>query len=190
MMTPNITDETFTYEHLFDSLENETLIKDFTVKNPAGKNLAVFIKELAPLHERNNSERVYLVKDKNTHELAGYFALRNGLFTVQLENGSVWTVPAIELSNFAVNDTYRKNHPDTIKIGATVFRKFILPLAKHIQTLTGVQALYIYALPEDRLLDHYGSFGFSRLAKEDEQFIYTRVKPAYDDGCIFMYQIL
>ena len=62
------------------------------------------------------------------------------------------------------------------------------PLARYVQTLTGVQALYIYALPEDRLLDHYGSFGFSRLAKEDEQFIYSRVKPAYD--CIFMYQIL
>ncbi len=67
------------------------------------------------------------------------------------------------------------------------FSSFVLYCA---QTITGVQALYIYALPEDRLLGHYGSFGFSRLAKEDEQFVYARVKPAYDDGCIFMYQIL
>ena len=189
-MLPVFETENFKYEHLFESLENMELIKDFTVKNPAGKNLARFIKELAVPHEQNNSERTYLVKDKNTHELAGYFALRNGLFTLQSASGEVWTVPAIELSNFAVNDIYRQNHPDVVKIGATMFRRFILPLAKHIQTLTGVQALYIYALPEDRLLDHYGSFGFSRLAKEDEQFIYSRVKPAYDDGCIFMYQIL
>ena len=40
-MIPTLETENFTYEHLFDSLENESLIKDFTVKNPAGKNLAV-----------------------------------------------------------------------------------------------------------------------------------------------------
>ena len=112
------------------------------------------------------------------------------MFALDAGDGNIFTIPSVELSNFAVNDSYRKFHPDITKIGATIFNKFILPLVKHIQILTGVQALYIYALPEDRLIDHYGSFGFIRLAKKDEQFVYDRVKPAYDEGCIFMYQIL
>lgn len=187
---PPIDDKTFTYEHLFDSPSNELLIQDFTVKNPAGKNLARFLKELAPHNETSNADRTYLVKDKVSGEIAGYFALRTGLFALNSGNGRIFTVPSVELSNFAVNDSYRKSHPDIRKVGATIFNKFVMPLVKHIQMLTGVQALYIYALPEDRLIDHYSTFGFSRLSKEDEQFVYDRVKPAYDANCIFMYQIL
>ena len=187
---PPIEDKIFTYEHLLSSPNNELLIQDFTIKNPAGENLAFFLKELASHNEESNADRTYLVKDKFSGELAGFFALRNGLFALNAGEGSIFTIPSIELSNFAVNDSYRKSHPDITKVGATIFNNFVVPLAKYIQMFTGVQALYIYALPEDRLIEHYGSLGFVRLAEEDEQFVYDRVKPAYDEGCIFMYQIL
>ena len=181
--------EAFYCEHLLESEENSLLIQHFTVKNPSGKNLAVFLKEFAIQNEKDNENRTYLVKDRVTDEIAGYFALRNGLFTIQPGN-DILTIPAIELSNFAVNETYRQNHPDVNKIGRTIFYDFVLPIARHIQTLSAVKALYIYALPEDKLLKHYTTLGFTSLAEEDLQFIYDRVKPTYDDGCIFMYQIL
>lgn len=180
----------FYCEHFRDTPSNRLLIQQFTVKNSSGKNLVGFLQELAPYNEESNADRTYLVKDKATHEIAGYFALRNGLFALDAGSGNMFTIPSIELSNFAVNETYRQQHPDIKRIGELIFKRFILPLSKHIQSLTGVQALYIYALPEDRLIDHYGSFGFTRLEKADEKFVYDRVKPAYDDGCIFMYQIL
>lgn len=189
-MLPVLEDEVFTYEHLFDSLENEVLIQDFTVKNPSGSNLVAFLQVIAPHNETSNADRTYLVKDKTTYELAGYFALRTGLFAIKNSNGEVITIPSIELSNFAVNENYRKNHPELQKVGETIFKHFILPLSKQIQSLTGAQALYIYALPEERLVNHYNSFGFVRLSEEDEQFVYESVKPTYDAECVFMYQIL
>ena len=181
--------ESFYCEHFLESKANTLLVQRFSVKNPSGKNLALFLKELAAQNEIDNENRTYLVKDRTTGEVAGYFALRNGLFTIQ-PGDDMLTIPAIELSNFAVNETYRQNHPDVSKIGRTIFYDFVLPLARYIQTLTAVKAIYIYALPENRLIEHYCSLGFTSLSEEDLQFIYDRVKPAYDDGCVFMYQIL
>ena len=34
------------------------------------------------------------------------------------------------------------------------------------------------------------SLGFERLEEEGEQFVHQHVKPDYDDGCIFMFQML
>ena len=48
--------------------------------------------------------------------------------------------------------------------------------------------LKIYALPENELIRHYETFGFSRLSEKDEKFVHSHVKSAYDKDCIFMYQ--
>lgn len=74
--------------------------------------------------------------------------------------------------------------------GEQVFRSFIIPTVKYGAELFGIQALHIYALPEDELLVHYGSFGFSRLPQEMEAYIHQHLKPDYDESCIFMYQLL
>lgn len=100
------------------------------------------------------------------------------------------TIPSVEMSNFAVNALYRANHPDIKRIGEIIFRSFVLPIVKHIQNFVAVKALYIYALPEEKLISHYKSLGFSRLSEEEEAFVHAHVKPKYDDDCIFMYQIV
>ena len=94
------------------------------------------------------------------------------------------------MSNFAVNSAYRTQHPELSEIGKTTFREFVIPLVRFIRTFVGAKALYIYALPEDKLINHYKEMGFTRLTEEQERYVYTHVKPKYDDGCIFMYQIL
>ena len=75
------------------------------------------------------------------------------------------------MSNFAVNDNYRINHPEILEIGKTVFLHFILPYVDFMKSIVGVKALYIYALPEDRLIEHYKKFGFQRLSKDEEKFV-------------------
>lgn len=75
-------------------------------------------------------------------------------------------------------------------MGSTVFAEFILPLVKYLRTFVGLQAIYIYALPQDKLIEHYKTMGFNRLDEEDEKFVHQHVKPKYDDGCIFMYQLI
>lgn len=183
----------FKYEHLFSNLENLNAIKNFYVAKQSGKGLERYIKNLAEKEEISKSNRTYLVKDKFSNEIAGYFSLRTGLFTIDTSTPSktsLYSVSAIELSNFAVNSEYKKNHPEINKIGNYIFTEFILPIAKFVGEIVGVQALYIYALPEDDLIQHYAKMGFNRLLPEEEKFVHEHVKPAYDKDCIFMWQHL
>jgi hypothetical protein len=182
--------EIFSYQHLLDSDENLKLIKSFSVKEESGKGLENYLKNVSEIDERNDLARTYLVKDKRTKELAAYFSLRSGLFTIEISEDYFYTIPSIELSNFAVNDNYRINHPEILEIGKTVFLHFILPYVDFMKSIVGVKALYIYALPEDRLIEHYKKFGFQRLSKDEEKFVHSHVKPKYDKGCIFMYQLV
>lgn len=150
---------------------------------------------MAEEEELDGSNRTYIVRDKATNEIAAYFSLHTGSFTLREpgqsdDDASKYTVPSVELSNFAVNSFYKKKHPEEQKIGEQVFKRFIIPTVNYGAELFGIQAIHIYALPEDDLIDHYGSFGFSRLPKEMEDYIHTHLKPDYDDKCIFMYQIL
>lgn len=184
----------FVYEHLFETEENLAEIQSFVVDKPSGKGLEFYLKNMAEYEERKRSNRTYLVRDKKTKELAGYFSLRTGLFT--LDSGrekesdddiTFYSVPSIELSNFAVNSAYRKQHPEVSKIGKDMFANFILPIAQFTAQIVGVQAMHIYALPQDDLIGHYQSFGFHRLPEEMEAFVHEHVKPMYDRNCIFMY---
>ena len=46
--------------------------------------------------------------------------------------------------------------------------EFVLPLIKYLRTFVGIQAIYIYALPQDKLIEHYKTMGVNRLDAEDE----------------------
>lgn len=181
--------EAYSVEQLLASPENIELIKDFKVGSNA-YGLESYLKEAAQEDEHKNSSRTYLVKDKTTGEVVSYFSLRTGLITMQVKKEKFDSIPAIELSNFAVNQNYRKKHPGITRLGTYTFEFFVLPIVKCIAKYVGVNSLYIYALPESKLIEHYGKMGFSRLPPEQEKFVQHHVKPIYDEGCIFMYQVL
>ena len=190
MMLFPLENETFYAQHLLDAESNVSDIEAFAVGQQAGKGLELYLKHEAVAEEKDSSARTYLVKSKKTNEIAAYFTLKNGLFTLELSDDYFYTVPAVELSNFAVNAAFRSAHPEIEEIGSSVLSDFVLPLSDFIRSFSGVKALYIYALPEPRLIEHYKKLGFRRLAPEKEQFVHRHVKPKYDDGCIFMYQLL
>ncbi len=179
----------YSVEHIDESFENPQLIEQFET-NENSRGLECYLKNVALYDEEHSLSRTFLVNDKTTRELAGYFSLRTGLITRQIKDDKFDSIPAIELANFAVNSNYKKNHPDIKLLGFYIFSKFIIPLAKCFEKYVGIRALYIYALPNERLIDHYNKMGFVRLPPEQEQFVQFHVKPKYDEGCIFMYQIL
>ena len=181
--------EKFYYEHILDSKENKELIKDFKVIYNNAKGLELFLKEAALEDEENNSNRTYLVKDNETKEVVAYFSLRTGLVTMGGEKDFI-TIPSIELANFAVNSCYRENHSESKYLGAVVLSEFIHPIVRYISDFIAVKILYIYALPEEDLIKYYERLGFNRLDKEQERFVHSHIKPDYDTGCIFMYQLL
>ena len=179
----NLNTEHFTVEHLQDSLANRQLIEGFAASNNA-MGLEAYLKLQAESDENSNGSRTFLVKDAET----GYCSLRSGRIAVRREDDLFDTIPAIELANFAVNDAYRTEGSKISKIGFHVFDKFILPIVRNVADLVGVKCLYIYALPEERLIRYYNSLGFVRLPLDAEAFVHSHVKPAYDQGCVFMYQ--
>nr|MBP3283307.1 hypothetical protein [Treponema sp.] len=182
-------DEDFVVEHLLASPENLSLIQSFSVGN-AAMGLEIFLKEVAEREESEKQTRTYLIKDRITGEVACYFSMRTGLVTLQVDGDAFDSLSAVELSNFAMNQVYKANHPNAKRLGSYFFKRFILPLAQFVSEYVGVSTLYIYALPEERLMSHYKKMGFSRLPEEQEKFVQNHVKPKYDEGCIFMYQPL
>lgn len=179
----------FVVEHLVDSDENRILLERFKVGKGAD-GLEGYLKSCALDDEISGESRTYLVKDSVSRALACYFSLRTCLVPLALDDETFVTMPAIELSNFAVNEQYRRAQSNTRKIGAYVFLEFILPVVKHVAGIVGAKWLSVYSLPEAGLKKYYESLGFRSLAPDDEAFVYSHVKPKYDDGCIFMYQCI
>lgn len=136
------------------------------------------------------SAKTYLVKDKFTGELAGYFSLRSGLITIQSYQESFDTIPAVELSNLAINGEYSEKHKDKKRLSFVFLRIFIIPICQAMSKYIGLASLYIYALPDEKLIEHYTKLGFTRLPKKQEKFVQNHIKPKYDEDCVFMFQNL
>ena len=179
----SFSDEYYEIVHLTEDVDVSGFVSN------KGYGLEVYLKRYALGDELANISRTYLVLDKSTKQIAAYFTLRTGLITVSrgfLKGFDAYT--GIELANFAVNDSYREVHEVIPRFGAHIFYQFILPLTLEISKYVGAAYLYIYALPDDRLMAHYETMGFEHTSEKMKRFIYRHVKPVYDEGCMFMWQ--
>lgn len=179
----------FVVEHLTDSVEDRSLLRRF-IAGKGADGLEGYLKSCALDDEYSGESRTYLVKDSVTRALACYFSLRTCLVPLAVDSETFVTIPAIELSNFAVNEQYRQSQKKVRKIGAYVFLEFILPIVKHTAGIVGAKWLCVYSLPMSGLMKYYETLGFRSLAPDDEAFVYSHVKPKYDTDCIFMYQCI
>ena len=158
---------------------------------PEGKGLQIYLQKYAYKDETCGCARTYLVKDVISGDLVAYFTLRTGLITVSrgfLKGFDART--GIELANFAINESYRNANEVIPRLGSYIFERFIIPIVMQIREGIGAEILYIYALPNDKLMAHYETMGFSKAPKAIEKCVYRHVKPVYDQGCRFMFQIL
>lgn len=190
----------FYCEHLFERSDIITeLNKNFYILQEGGKGLEVYLKEHSQIDEIHNENRTYIVRDTETDEIAGYFSLKAGLFSIREETFLTIdgkeelfeTLPGVELAEFAVNKKYIKEHPENKGCGLNIFFDLIVPIVKNVQETIGLKVLYIFALPEQNLIDRYmKEYGFRRLDKCDEDNLHNRIKPVFDYGCVFMYQLI
>ena len=175
------------------------LLSEFSVRKDGG-NLANYICNVsgtysqALLDEENHNARTYLIIDKKTSEIAGYFALKAGNVAVNVKRRLLAkefdSLPGVELANFAVNDAYIKRHKNRKGLGAAIFEYCIIPKAKEAQDIIGIKFIYIFALPHADLIKRYEKYGFARLSGLQEKNTHKLIRPRYDGGCIFMYQTL
>lgn len=191
-------DGVFYCEHLYDTARSRNDIADFRVRHPQfAAGLEVYLREKALADEKSGVMRTYLVRAVKDDGLVGYFSLKAGLVSLNErdvpDSGRIVfdTVPGIEIANFAVNEKYQEKHPTRKGIGAIIFRDFIRRLALRVAEVAGAKVLYIFALPYEKLIRNYHDrYCFVRLREKDEEALHNRLKPAYDEFCIFMYQML
>ena len=195
----------FNCSHLGMTTDDEQDIMHFVIRREEGAGLLDYIQHHAFPEEDAGMMRTYLVRDNRSGELVAYFSLKAGLISLNereieyldSETGDKAkrivfdTLPGVELANFAVNDGYMDNHKNLKGVGTVVFNQFVLPLVRRSAEDIGIKILYIFALPREKLIARYKEdYGFSRLTDVYEDELHKRLKPFYDDTCIFMYMIL
>ena len=75
--------------------------------------------------------------------------------------------------------------------GLLIFADFIRPLCIEVAETIAVKDLNIFALPIDDLIKTYEEkYHFKRVDPENEEQLHARLKPKYDNSCIFMFQTL
>ena len=150
--------------------------------------------------------KVYLVKSYFENEIVAYFALKSGLIVLDDTSHNLvkeelaekqgtklvpQTIPGIEISHFAVNDTYRHKHGkngESLKgLGNAIYPDFIYPIIKKTASLIGIKCAYLYAAGDQSLINYYHQvFEFKTISQKN----YIPIKPYYDSGCQFMYYLL
>lgn len=179
----------FYREHLGAKSDHKELIQTFEATQPEGDGLRKYLQKHAFIDESTGNIRTYLIRQRGTGELVGYYSIRAGDILLMRDD---WTsaISGVELTNFAVNGAYRKKHPKITILGRRIFFDFILPQVRQLHETLGTSILYIYALDEEPLKKYYKTLGFSNLPEEDEKFVHSRCKPSYDGTCICMYMLL
>lgn len=184
--------ELFYCEHITDSQQIQNEIKLFTVKENTGYGLVRYLQNHALSDERNGEMRTYLVRDKRSNDIVGYFSLKAGMVSInerrRFFHKEFDCVSGIELANFAVNNSYKESHKEYEGLGTVIFYYFVMPIVKNVSEQIGVSMLFIFSLPYKKLMAFYKTLHFERLSVFDEHYVHKRIKPRYDRDCVFMYQ--
>ena len=177
--------------HILDVNHYNQVISGFYIEKPTGQGLVKYLKKFSINDEYNNSMKTYLVFDINTNELVAYFSLKAGLVSVNEKrrflSSSFDSLPGVEIANLSINDRYKNKHPTYKNIAFIILYDFIVPIIERASSYVGMNMIYIFALPYPKLIEYYKSMGFKRLKKPTERILHRRIRPRYDNGCVFMY---
>ncbi|MBO7533235.1 MAG: hypothetical protein J6T46_04555 [Victivallales bacterium] len=181
----------FYCENLAMSDKDIADIANFTVVHEdTGGGLLRYLQEYAAMDEHMGTMRTYMVRMKETDECVAYFSLKAGLVSLresQVDGDAVFdTAPGVELANYAVNGQYVRKY-QAKGIGGVIFSHFIIPVIRMAASLIGACVVYLFALPQPTLMETYRKYGFQRLSSEAEDKLHRRLKPLYDQSCIFMF---
>lgn len=187
------------YECIRISECNPALIRQFWIdpeKDADGLVYYFRAPDGAIFDESNGTARTYVILDRKLDCIMGYFTVKAGQCYLN-EGGwlrkSYKVLPGVELAMLAVNDRYRELYDGpSFSFGEWIFEAFVLPKIKEASQLIGVKVIYIFALPyKPNLIEFYKKLGFinPNYTTGAKRRIRTTL-PAFDRGCVFMFQIL
>lgn len=183
-------DECYSCTH-FSLGDRDEVIKNFKSRDDA-KGLENYLKEYAYEDEKDHNMRTYIVRYIKTGEIVAYFSLKAGLISIgkSRKKASIITYPGAEVANYSMNQNFIDKYPSAKGEGVDIFRTFVVPLIREVAESIGLKIIYIFSLPEEKVINNYYKYDFRRLESRYEKELHRRIKPGYDKNCIFMYQIL
>ena len=175
---------------------------EISFRSEKAPGLEKYLKNNAQIEDMINRTRTYLIIDRSTKEIVAYFTLKTGLITEPINyyrssltvlpypmtvNSPFKTLSAIELTNIAINDFYKNDHTLKKQFMAYLLDQFILPVIDIVQKYIGIEYLYLFALPHEKLIQYYERLGFMNVPLRKRHYYNQHIRPQYDDNCIFMY---
>lgn len=170
-------------------------------KNKALENFIKNTSEDGALEsDKTNTNAVYLVVDKDTNEIAFYYALRAAMFDRKRNKSKKWffrfikvinylinnklsiseIVPTIDLSMFCKNELYSKS--DNVKgLGVKIFWNVIYYQVRQIKSITGIKYISLNAADDGsgELIKYYiRDLHFQKLTKD-----IIAIQEQFDVGC-------
>ncbi len=179
----------FTCERFSTDRHNKNMVEGFN--SDTNGSLSAYLKRSAWFEDTNNKRVVYLVKDKT--KIVMFFSLQCGSLIkchhkvlhginhrVQDNVNEYYidddiidvtdVVPAIEISHFCINDSYRKRKTEwrvknslvEYRIGQYIFYKFIAPILIDTSTKIGVEKVYLFCADDGsgKLIKYYNELNF------------------------------
>lgn len=186
----------------------QKIIKEIGPNDVVG--LERYLKKSAYKENKEHLTKIYLIKDKKTKLIAGYFGLKAGVvsendnFTdIKRKNKTIKNrkntelqgyvplknaIPGIELSHFAINDLFRKKLEEKTRneihgLGKLFFPIFIYPIIINVYKQIGVKIFYLYAADNSRngkLVNYYREV-MGLEAFENSEVSKSDVKPVRSD---------
>lgn len=138
--------------------------------------LTNFLKDDAFKDNKMNLTKTYLIEDKASSKIIGYYSLRtNGVgYIDKKQHNKIFAIPVIEMSEFAIDFAYQGKG-----IGTNVFNYFVISHAKEILSIVGCQAILVYAF-HPNAIHFYKKLGFYELEIKDDLIT---IQDDFASGC-------
>jgi len=165
----------------FSSNQVKKILK--TLKCNINKDIETFLYNKAITFERKLRARTYLLLEKNTLEVAGYFSIAISVLyadeieeKVLLEIGDLQTkkdIPCLLIGQIAKSDNYKN-----VKLGKILMEHAIEKL-EMTNKIIGGRFILLDAINNQKIIEFYENFGFFVIEESNKDSI-KMIRPFYD----------
>ncbi|HAQ51643.1 MAG TPA: hypothetical protein DCR12_02635 [Lachnospiraceae bacterium] len=181
---------------VLDRLHDDDIVLYFALK--CGMIGNSFSEDIYDLLEKNKDELLKLMPQDKQEAIA---FLRDFMADAKEKdeiNKVASTMSGVELTQFCINQNHRekckKEQDDLTGIGAIIFYRYVLPIAKEIKQRAGCKFMYLFAADnteDESLIKYYkDKLSFFTVSEFDASGLGERIvvpiMPFYDYRCEFM----
>lgn len=143
--------------------------------------LTAYLKGDAFEENANGKTKTYVVRNVDNNDIIGYFSLRTSGIGYVDEFKKVKSVPAVELSEYALDVKYQGNG-----LGSDIFLGHIVPKVQNLSSNFGCQIILVYAFHQ-KSIEFYEKNNFKEIENMKE---FITIVDDFSQGCrVFVYTL-